>query len=91
MAQRMTAIVPVISNRCISRCPIFEVRARICRPPVDFCFGTRPHRAANSRPFENSSIGGAKAGMVVAHIGPTPGAVISRDVASSVFSRPLIS
>ncbi len=33
---------PVISNRLISRCPIFEVLPRICRPPVDFCLGTSP-------------------------------------------------
>ena len=61
MAQQMTAIAPVISNRLISRCPIFEVLPRICHPPVDFCLGTSPHQAANSRPLENSSIGGAKA------------------------------
>ena len=40
MAQQMTAIAPVISNRLISRCPIFEVLPRICHPPVDFCLGT---------------------------------------------------
>lgn len=57
MAQRMTAIAPVISNRHISRCPIFEVLPRICRPPVDFCLGTSPHQAANSRPLENSGHG----------------------------------
>ena len=43
MAQRMTSIAPVISNRLISRCPIFEVLTRICHPTVDFCLGTSPH------------------------------------------------
>ena len=43
MAQQMTAIAPVISNRLISRCPIFEVLPRICHLPVDFCLGTSPH------------------------------------------------
>ena len=52
---------PVINSRRISRCPIFEVRPRICLPPVDFCRGTSPHQATNSRPFANSFIGGAKA------------------------------
>ena len=43
MAQQMTAIAPVISNRLISRCPIFEVLPRICHPPVDFCLGKSWH------------------------------------------------
>ena len=68
----------MISSLRMSRWPIFEVLPRICLPPVDFCRGTRPSQAAKSRPLRNSCIGGAKASIAIAPIGPIPGMVWRR-------------
>ena len=61
VAQRMTDIAPMMSNRRISRCPIFDVRPKTCLPPVECCRGTRPSQAAKSRLRLNTDRVGAKA------------------------------
>lgn len=57
----------------MSRCPIFEVRPSLGFPPVVCCRGTRPSQAAKSRPRLMVAIGGAKASIAAAVIGPIPG------------------
>ena len=75
-----TAIAPMIKSRLRSRWPIFDILPSLGLPPVVCCRGTRPSQAEKSRPRRKLSIGGAKAWMARAVIGPTPGIVISRAV-----------
>jgi hypothetical protein len=51
-AQRTMVIAPMIRSRRMSRCPIFEIRPRTCLPPVEWCRGASPSRAAKSRPLQ---------------------------------------
>jgi len=66
IAQLTIAMAPQISNRRISRCPIFVVLPNRSLPPLEFCLGTRPSHAAKSRPRLNCSMGGAKLSMAMA-------------------------
>ena len=66
----------------MSRCPIFDVRPSLCFPPVVCCDGTSPSQAAKSRPRLKVAIGGAKASIAIAVIGPMPGIVCKRDVSA---------
>ena len=66
-------------------------------PPVVCWRGTRPSQAEKSRPRRKLSIGGAKAWIAIALIGPIPGTLIRRLASSSCraltwtsLSRPVI-
>jgi len=50
---------------------------RVC-PPVECCVGTKPHQAANWRPFLHTPPLPTAATRAVAVIGPIPGMVIKR-------------
>src|SRR6187551_2945113 len=43
------ALAPLISNRRKYWLPRLDMPPRRCLPPVEFCRGTRPSQAANSR------------------------------------------
>jgi hypothetical protein len=47
-------------------------------PPVEFCRGTKPSQAANSRPERNTFGSATVVAMAVAMIGPMPGMLASR-------------
>src|SRR5215813_1714149 len=51
---------------------------RRCLPPVEFCRGTRPSQAANSRPLRKPLGSTTVAAMAVAMIGPMPGMLARR-------------
>src|SRR5262245_45948524 len=51
---------------------------RRCLPPVEFCRGTRPSQAANSRPLRKPLGSTTVAAMAVAMIGPMPGTLARR-------------
>ena len=53
VAHRMTDIAPIISSRRISRCPIFDVRPKICLPELCLNMGDAHHQAAR---FSVSSV-----------------------------------
>lgn len=90
-AHRTTAMAPMMSNRRISRWPIFDTFPSRCLPPLDFCRGTSPSQAAKSRPNLKTSIGGVKVSMARAAIGPTPGMVCKRrDVAACLDSVSIV-
>ena len=82
-AQLTTAMAPVINSRRRSRWPIFDILPSLGLPPVVCCRGTSPSQAAKSRPRRKLSIGGAKAWIAIAVIGPMPGIVMSRAASSS--------
>lgn len=86
-AHRTTATAPMISNRRMSRWPIFEVRPSRSLPPLECWRGVRPTQAAKSRPLEKLSTGGAKVVIAAAVTAPTPGIVVSRRAASSALAR----
>ena len=97
MAQRISAAAPTINSRLKSRWPILDILPSRGLPPVECCRGTSPSQAEKSRPRRKLSIGGAKAWIAVALIGPIPGMVIRRRASSSwrtcariCFSRSLI-
>lgn len=79
----------MISNRRISRWPIFEVRPSTCFPPLECCLGTNPSQAAKSRAFRNVVMVGAKASIAMAVIGPIPGMDTSRAEVSERFASDL--
>ena len=60
-----------------------SIRASRSFPPVEFCRGTSPSQAEKSRPRRKLAIGGEKAWIADAVIGPTPGMLISRLASSS--------
>ncbi len=82
-AQRTTVIAPMINSRLMSRWPIFDILPSRVLPPVEFCRGTRPSQVEKSRPLRKLAIGGAKASIADAQIGPIPGMLISRLASSS--------
>ena len=67
----------LINSRLTSRWPIFDILPSRAFPPVEFCRGTSPSQAEKSRPRRKPSMGGAKACIAEAQIGPTPGILIS--------------
>ena len=62
-----------------------------CLPPAECWRGAKPSHAAKPRPLRNVSIGGAKAMIAVAAIGPIPGIVINRRAASSSLAQRAIN
>src|SRR5262249_61847424 len=45
------ALAPLIRSRRKYGLPRLDIPPRRCLPPVEFCRGTRPSQAANSRPL----------------------------------------
>jgi hypothetical protein len=78
LAHWTTDMAPMISNRRISRCPIFDVRPSRSLPPLECCRGTRPSQAAKSRSRLPEIAARANAGSVMALSNPIPGMGINR-------------
>src|SRR5438045_2258065 len=72
------ALAPLISSRRKYWLPRLDMPPRRCLPPVEFCRGTRPSQAANSRPLRNPLGSATLAAIAVAMIGPMPGIVARR-------------
>src|SRR5262249_37948998 len=72
------ALAPLIIGRRKYWLPRFEILPRRVLPPVEFCRGTRPSHAANSRPLRNAVGSPTVAAMAVAMIGPIPGIIPAR-------------
>lgn len=73
----MTDIAPMISKRCRSCCPIFDILPSLVLPPVECCRGASPTQAAKSRPLENISGGAVSTAFDTAVTEPIPGMVIN--------------
>src|SRR4029079_16928985 len=58
--------------------PRLDMPPRRCLPPVEFCRGTRPSQAANSRPLRKPPGSATLAAIALAMIGPMPGIVARR-------------
>src|SRR5712675_2285845 len=71
------ALAPLIRSRRKYWLPRLDMPPRRFLPPVEFCRGTRPSHAANSRPLRNSLGSATVAAIAVAMIGPIPGMVAS--------------
>src|SRR6185369_11400228 len=69
------ALAPLISNRRKYWLPRLDMPPRRCLPPVEFCRGTRPSQAANSRPLRKPPGSATLAAIALAMIGPMPGIV----------------
>src|SRR5262249_43490452 len=78
-----------LRSQQIGACPIDEQPAQITLPrfvippsrvfpPVEFCRGTRPSQAPNSRPERNTFGSATVVAIAVAMIGPMPGMLASR-------------
>ena len=60
------------------RLPRFVIPPSRVFPPVEFCRGTRPSQAPNSRPERNTFGSATVVAIAVAMIGPMPGMLASR-------------
>src|SRR5271157_2950630 len=74
--QVTTDIAPTISNRRMSRCPIFEVRPNLCLPPLECWRGTSPSQAAKSRPRRKFAMAGAKVSIAMGVTGHGDGILL---------------
>src|SRR5215475_3213878 len=72
------ALAPLIRSRRKSWLPRLDIPPRRCLPPVEFCRGTRPSQAANSRPLRKPLGSTTVAARAVAMIGPMPGTLARR-------------
>src|SRR5438477_4550595 len=72
------ALAPLIISRRKYWLPRLDIPPRRVLPPVEFCRGTRPSHAANSRPLRNAIGSTTVAAIAVAMIGPMPGIVANR-------------
>src|SRR5262249_26368161 len=63
------ALAPLIRSRRKYWLPRLDIPPRRCLPPVEFCRGTRPSQAANSRPLRKPLGSTTVAAMAVAMIG----------------------
>src|SRR5262249_35159318 len=72
------ALAPLIRSRRKYGLPRLDIPPRRCLPPVEFCRGTRPSQAANSRPLRKPLGSTTVAAMAVAMIGPMPGTLARR-------------
>src|SRR5262249_29426044 len=72
------ALAPLIRSRRKYWLPRLDIPPRRCLPPVEFCRGTRPSQAANSRPLRKPLGSTTVAAMAVAMIGPMPGTLARR-------------
>src|SRR5215472_5016232 len=72
------ALAPLIRSRRKYWLPRLHIAPRRCLPPVEFCRGTRPSQAANSRPLRKPLGSTTVAARAVAMIGPMPGTLASR-------------
>src|SRR5215471_1757483 len=64
------ALAPLIRSRRKYWLPRLDIPPRRGLPPVEFCRGTRPSQAANSRPLRKPLGSTTVAAMAVAMIGP---------------------
>src|SRR5438128_7906035 len=67
------ALAPLIRSRRKYWLPRLDIPPRRTLPPGEFCRGTRPSHAANSRPLRKSLGSTTVAAMAVAMIGPIRG------------------
>src|SRR5262249_38116957 len=72
------ALAPLIRSRRKYWLPRLDIPPRGCLPPVEFCRGTRPSQAANSRPLRKPLGSTTVAARAVAMIGPMPGTLARR-------------
>src|SRR5207342_3709446 len=72
------ALAPLISSRRRYWLPRLDILPRRFLPPVEFCRGTRPSQAANSRPLRKPLGSVTVAAIAVAMIGPMPGTLARR-------------
>src|SRR5262252_8352945 len=72
------ALAPLIRSRRKYWLPRLDIPPRRGLPPVEFCRGTRPSQAANSRPLRKPLGSTTVAAMAVAMIGPIPGTLVRR-------------
>src|SRR5437763_8862557 len=72
------ALALLIRSRRKYWLPRLDIPPRRCLPPVEFCRGTRPSQAANSRPLRKPFGSTTVAAMAVAMIGPMPGTLARR-------------
>src|SRR5215510_8982958 len=72
------ALPPLIRSRRKYGLPRLDIPPRRCLPPVEFCRGTRPSQAANSRPLRKPLGSTTVAARAVAMIGPMPGTLARR-------------
>src|SRR5262249_49128340 len=67
------ALAPLIRSRRKYWLPRLDIPPRRCLPPVEFCRGTRPSQAANSRPLRKPLGSTTVAARSVPMLGPMPG------------------
>src|SRR3954453_2309955 len=72
------ALAPLMSNRRKYWLPRLDIPPRRLLPPVEFCRGTKPSHAANSRPLRKPLGSATIAAIAVAMMGPMPGIVAKR-------------
>src|SRR3954452_13279357 len=72
------ALAPLIRSRRKYWLPRLDMPPNRFLPPVEFCRGTRPSHAANSRPRRNPLGSATIAATAVAIMGPMPGIVAKR-------------
>src|SRR5262244_2906376 len=72
------ALAPLIRSRRKYGLPRLDIPPRRCLPPVEFCRGTKPSQAANSRPLRKPLGSTTVAARAVAMIGPMPGTLAKR-------------
>src|SRR5262249_2708351 len=79
------ALAPLIRSRRKYGLPRLDIPPRRCLPPVEFCRGTRPSQAANSRPLRKPLGSTTVAASAVAMIGPMPGTLARRWLTGLLF------
>src|SRR6185312_1839234 len=72
------ALAPLIRSRRKYWLPRLDMPPNRFLPPVEFCRGTRPSHAANSRPLRKPLGSATIAATAVAIMGPMPGIVAKR-------------
>src|SRR5262249_44817979 len=72
------ALAPLIRSRRKYWLPRLDIPPRRCLPPVEFCRGTRPSQAGNSRPLRKPLASANVAARAGAMIGPMPGTLARR-------------
>src|SRR6185436_1944311 len=72
------ALAPLIRSRRKYWLPRLDMPPNRFLPPVEFCRGTRPSHAANSRPLRKPLGSATIAAIAVAIMGPMPGIVAKR-------------
>src|SRR5688572_36615 len=87
LEQYSTDCAPMTSRRRMYASPCRLVLPSRVLPPVEFCRGTRPSQAANSRPLRKAEGSGTVAAMAVATSGPMPGMAARRWLTASALCQ----